>query len=514
MSDLARREDVTGTTGRDAPPPTLPAIAAAPVAEQDRILRSHGGLVADHMANDLVRRVPRLAARSGFARWQRVAGALAALTVVALLVLAPTLLSILLGSAIVTITLGQAFLAVAGVRRDRRRRSAVLPSYTILVPAYEERDVIGGMVECLEQLDYPKDRLEALILVERRDHATKAAVRAANPAGFIRIVEIPPGSPQTKPRSCNAGLLLAKGDLLVVYDAEDRPDRDQLRVVAERFLAGDASLACVQAKLVVSNARRSFVTRQFAIEYGMRFELLFPGLVRLGLPVPLGGTSNHFRTSVLRGLGGWDAWNVTEDADLGMRCAALGYRVDSITRGEMPHEVGAWTRQRTRWQKGWMLTALVHTRNPVETWRAFGGAGTIALLLVLAGTPLLHLAQSLAFVLWVSGYTALGAEDLRVKTVLAVAQLAALVVWTVPSWWRRAGAGWPNRCSRRWRSPTGPCNGRPHGAPSASSSAHPSPGRRPRTARCRDPPSDAGTSGFSSADPRHALGRSARPFVP
>jgi hypothetical protein len=113
MSDLARREDVTGTTGRDAPPPTLPAIAAAPVAEQDRILRTHGGLVADHMANDLVRRVPRLAARSGFARWQRVAGALAALAVVALLVLAPTLLSIL-GSAIVTITLGQALLAVAG----------------------------------------------------------------------------------------------------------------------------------------------------------------------------------------------------------------------------------------------------------------------------------------------------------------------------------------------------------------------------------------------------------------
>jgi hypothetical protein len=117
-----------------------------------------------------------------------------------------------------------------------------------------------------------------------------------------------------------------------------------------------------------------------------------------------------------------------------MRCAALGYRVevvDSTTRGEMPHQVGAWTRQRTRWQKGWMLTALVHTRNPVETRRAFGGAGTIALLMVLAGTPLLHLAQSLAFVLWVSGCTALVAGDLRVKTILAIAQLAALVVWTV-----------------------------------------------------------------------------------
>ena len=206
-----------------------------------------------------------------------------------------------------------------------------------------------------------------------------------------------------------------RGDIVVFRLPKDDSTDYIKRVIGEPgdVGAGDASLACVQAKLVVSNARRSFVTRQFAIEYGMRFELLFPGLVRLGLPVPLGGTSNHFRTSVLRGLGGWDAWNVTEDADLGMRSAALGYRVDSITRGEMPHEVGPWTRQRTRWQKRWMLTALVHTRNPVETWRAFGGAGTTALLLVLAGTPLLHLAQSLAFVLWVSGYTALGAEDLR-----------------------------------------------------------------------------------------------------
>jgi hypothetical protein len=428
-----------GTAGCDGPPLSLAAIAAAPVAEQDRFLRRHGGRVADHIANELVRRAPRLAARGGFARWQRAAGALAALAVVALVVLAPTPLSILLVGAIVTITLGQALLAACGVRRDCRRRRAVpdaeLPTYTILIAAYREREVIGGLVECLDRLDYPRDRLEALILVERRDYQTKAAIRAAKPAGFIRVVEIPPGSPQTKPRSLNAGLLLAKGELLVVYDAEDRPDPDQLRVVAERFLEGERSLACVQAKLAVANPRRSFVTRQFAIEYGMRFELLFPGLARLRLPVPLGGTSNHFRTSVLRRLGGWDAWNVTEDADLGIRCAALGYRVelvDSITWGEMPHQVAAWRRQRSRWHKGWMLTALVHTRNPIQTWRALGGKGTIALLLVLAGTPLLYLAQSLALALWASGHIGLIAADLQVTTILALAQPAALALWTVP----------------------------------------------------------------------------------
>jgi cellulose synthase/poly-beta-1,6-N-acetylglucosamine synthase-like glycosyltransferase len=153
----------------------------------------------------------------------------------------------------------------------------------------------------------------------------------------------------------------------------------------------------------------------------------------LGLPIPLGGTSHHFRTSVLRELGGWDAWNVTEDADLGMRCSALGYRVgvvDSVTHGEMPHRVTAWTRQRTRWLKGFMLTALVHTRNPLRTWRTFGRAGTLTLLAFMAGTPLLYLAQPVVLVIWASGYKGLVAQQLHFTVMLAAVQLTTLVVWT------------------------------------------------------------------------------------
>jgi len=311
---------------------------------------------------------------------------------------------------------------------------AGLPAYTILVPAYQEQDVIGGMVRCLEQLDYPKDRLEALILVERRDHATKQAIRDADPAEFIRIVEIPPGKPQTKPRSCNAGLLLAKGELIVIYDAEDRPDPGQLRLAAAHFAADpDGTLACVQAKLMVANAAQSFITRQFALEYCLRYELTLPGLARLGLPIPLGGTSNHFRTALLRQAGGWDAWNVTEDADLGMRCSALGYRVevaDSITYGEMPHRIKAWTKQRTRWLKGFMLTALVHTRNPARTWRTFGKAGTITMLTFMAGTPLLYLAMPVSLAIWASGYQGLAARGLPVGYTLTIIQTAIFAVWT------------------------------------------------------------------------------------
>jgi glycosyltransferase XagB len=420
----------------------LGAIADVPSSEQDRLLREHGEAVADHMANHFARLRPHLAASSGFARWQRAAGMTAALGAVALLVITPLVLSVILVAAITMITVAHLVIAIAA--RWRRPRAdaaghaaaipdAALPSYTILVPAYEEQDVIGAMVRCLEQLDYPKDRLEALILVERRDAATKQAIADADPAPFIRVVEIPPGKPQTKPRSCNAGLLLAKGDLIVIYDAEDRPDPGQLRLVAAHFAAADDTLACVQAKLMVANAGQNLITRQFALEYCLRYELTLPGLARLGLPIPLGGTSNHFRTGVLRELGGWDAWNVTEDADLGMRCSALGYRVEvahSFTHGEMPHRIKAWTKQRTRWLKGFMLTALVHTRNPARTWRAFGRAGTITMLAFMVGTPLLYLAQPVVLAIWASGYTGFAARHLPVSFSLAMTQLAILAVWT------------------------------------------------------------------------------------
>ena len=420
----------------------LGTMAAMSSSEQNRLFGEHGEVVADYMANHFSRRTPHLAASSGFALWQRVGGVVAALGCVALLVIAPSVLAIVLVAAITAITLAHVVIAIAS--RWRRPGTcppgrallipdADLPSYTILIPAYQEQDVIAGMVRCLEKLDYPKDRLEALILVERRDTATKRAILDADPAEFIRIVEIPPGKPQTKPRSCNAGLLLAKGDLIVIYDAEDRPDPGQLRVVAAQFLGSDDKLACVQAKLMVSNARQSFITRQFALEYCPRYELTLPGLARLGLPIPLGGTSNHFRTPVLRELGGWDAWNVTEDADLGMRCSALGYRVevaDSITYGEMPHQIKPWTRQRTRWLKGFMLTALVHTRNPARTWRTFGRAGTLTMLTFMAGTPLLYLAQPIVLGIWASGYKGFVAQHLQLSPILAIAQFVILVTWT------------------------------------------------------------------------------------
>ncbi len=267
-----------------------------------------------------------------------------------------------------------------GGRTPRRRAKAsplpdaALPSYTIMVPLYREAEVVPQMVGGLLGLDYPTDRLQVLLVVEAVDAETQAAFRAITLPAHMNVVVVPKGEPKTKPRAINYALTEATGDLVVVYDAEDLPERDQLRRAAAAF-ARDPSLGCVQARLNIYNAEESWLSRQFTMEYTALFDALLPLLARLGWPVPLGGTSNHFRRRVLVGCGAWDPYNVTEDADLGIRLARLGTRVgvlDSTTWEEAPTEFRIWYGQRTRWIKGWMQTWLVHMRQPLRLRRELG----------------------------------------------------------------------------------------------------------------------------------------------
>jgi cellulose synthase/poly-beta-1,6-N-acetylglucosamine synthase-like glycosyltransferase len=173
----------------------------------------------------------------------------------------------------------------------------------------------------------------------------------------------------------------------VIYDAEDRPDTDQLRKAAAHFHAGSPKLAVLQAHLRIENVGDSWLTRLFALDYAAHFDILLPGLARLGLSLPLGGTSNHFKTDILREVGGWDAWNVTEDADLGLRLARLGYRSEtlgSVTLEEAPSTLRNWYPQRRRWLKGWMQTFLTHTRRPLRLVRDLGAARAVHALALLA----------------------------------------------------------------------------------------------------------------------------------
>jgi cellulose synthase/poly-beta-1,6-N-acetylglucosamine synthase-like glycosyltransferase len=253
----------------------------------------------------------------------------------------------------------------------------------------------------LAALDYPAEKLEILVLLESDDEETIQAARAARPPATVRLVIVPDAKPKTKPKACNVGLLLARGELLVIYDAEDRPGPQQLRKAVAAFERAGERTVCVQARLRYWNFASNILTRMFDLEYGYWFGTMLPGLDRLGLPIPLGGTSNHFRVSALRKLGGWDPHNVTEDADLGLRAAVEGYRVgviDSNTDEEACAQLRPWIRQRTRWIKGYMQTTLVHTRSPRRLIRQVGVLDTLGFLLLIAGTPLTFL---LAPTMWI-----------------------------------------------------------------------------------------------------------------
>jgi cellulose synthase/poly-beta-1,6-N-acetylglucosamine synthase-like glycosyltransferase len=265
---------------------------------------------------------------------------------------------------------------------------AELPVYTIVAALYREAGVADKLIRALDAIDYPRAKLDIKLVVERRDAETLAAIAAQRLAARYDIIVAPPGEPSTKPRALNVALGAARGDHIVVFDAEDEPAPDQLRLAAARF-AADAEVDCLQARLTVENAGDSWVSALFAIEYAALFDLVNPGLGALDLPIALGGTSNHFRTQSLRRVGGWDAWNVAEDADLGIRLARFGARVatlDSDTWEEAPNDVGNWFRQRVRWQKGWMQTLIVHSRRPIRFCRELGASRALSAALLIGGT--------------------------------------------------------------------------------------------------------------------------------
>jgi cellulose synthase/poly-beta-1,6-N-acetylglucosamine synthase-like glycosyltransferase len=273
-------------------------------------------------------------------------------------------------------------------RQDAGTREAVpahpdaedLPLYSILVPLYREPGQVGELVRAIAAIDWPASKREVFLVCEEDDMQTLSTIRAGGlPEGF-HLVCCPDSFPRTKPKALNFALPLAKGEFTVVYDAEDRPHPQQLREACRVFRAGNNALACLQAPLVTGNGNAGWLSAMFSVEYDTLFRGAIPALAAIGGPVPLGGTSNHFRTDALRACLGWDAWNVTEDADLGLRLARMGYRCGTIehpTIEEAPETLAVWMRQRTRWLKGWMQTILVHMRDPLRLKRELGWSGFI-----------------------------------------------------------------------------------------------------------------------------------------
>lgn len=264
-----------------------------------------------------------------------------------------------------------------------------LPIYTVLVPLYREAEVLPTLIRAIGNLDYPKAKLDVKLLLEEDDRETiEAALRHDLPAHF-KVVVVPHSLPKGKPKACNYGLIHAQGEYVVIYDAEDIPDRDQLKRVVAAFRKADPRVQCIQAKLNYYNRDQNLLTRWFTTEYSMWFDLFIPGLDASNSPIPLGGTSNHFRTAQLRELGGWDPYNVTEDADLGVRLFKAGGKtavVDSTTYEEANSELYNWIRQRSRWVKGYIQTYLVHMRHPLKLMRDIGPYQFFSFNMVVGGT--------------------------------------------------------------------------------------------------------------------------------
>lgn len=349
-----------------------------------------------------------------------------------------------------------------------RSHDHALPVYSVLVALYDEANQVDDLVDALMKLDWPAEKLDIKLICEADDdatiHAAEAALARVKRSCFS-IVKVPPDLPRTKPKALNYALPLARGDLLVVYDAEDRPHQHQLREAHAVFQTGEDSLICLQSPLIVHNHNGGWLARMFAIEYCALFDGLLPMLSRAKTMLPLGGTSNHFKREVFQTLGGWDPYNVTEDADLGVRIARAGYRIESLalpTFEEAPTTFLVWLRQRTRWFKGWIQTWLVHMRNPLLAMRELGVKGSITFHLMVTGMIVCSLIHPILLYLigsWgvsavqngfsvmqqhpliildavtiLGGYIAFAALALRTLPLRGMAGLRASL-WTLPAYW-------------------------------------------------------------------------------
>lgn len=373
----------------------------APALLRESVMRNYASQLMENAKHGLTRRYPRESAVDRMPRGQRIGFVMLAMlmllsgaimpdeTVRVLASLATLFVCLFVALRIATcIHLATAIATLWSRREIQHIADADLPVYTVFVPLFREHRVLPGLVRALTRIDYPAAKLDIKLILESVDTKTIAAARSLGLPGCFEVIVVPDAQPRTKPKALNYALQFARGDFAVIYDAEDMPEPDQLRKSVAAFHAGPPNLACLQARLNYFNGQENWLTRQFAIEYTALFDGYLPTFEQLGLPIPLGGTSNHFRMPALKWLGAWDAYNVTEDADLGLRLYRRGYvcqMLDSTTLEEAPCQFTAWLCQRTRWLKGYMQTWLVHMRRPLRLWRELGTSGFLGFQIIIGG---------------------------------------------------------------------------------------------------------------------------------
>jgi cellulose synthase/poly-beta-1,6-N-acetylglucosamine synthase-like glycosyltransferase len=310
---------------------------------------------------------------------------------------------------------------------------STLPKYAVLVALYQETEVAAQLVGSLQQINWPQTKLQVLLICEEDDLATQAALDAAGLPANFRIVPVPNYGPRTKPKALMYALPLVEADYVVLYDAEDRPHPDQLIEAYQKFQIDGSKTGCVQAPLEVTNGTHSILTALFAFEYGALFRGLLPFLSRFNLFIPLGGTSNHFRLRTLRDVGGWDPYNVTEDADLGLRLHRYGYQTKTINRPtfeDAPEQFRIWLKQRTRWFKGHIQTWMISLRNPRALINEIGWPSFLISQIMLGGIVVSALAHPILMVsvAFMATLYFLGAPFFSLASPLAILDFINLVL--------------------------------------------------------------------------------------
>ncbi len=389
-----------------APEGGAPATGAQASAQLQTSDPNATALALDFACNELARSQPHASIRGGLYESQRWGlwsffGALAAFAYAAPedFVSASAIALSLLFATVILLRIAAAIYALLRSKPIDHQTTtpADLPVVTVLIPLFREANVVAALLDAISKLNYPANLLDVKLLLEADDPETVAAVNAHSLPPHFEVLILPPCLPRTKPKALNFGLTRARGAIVCVFDAEDRPAPDQIRHAVEAFAQADEYLAVVQAPLLTHNGRASWIAGQFELEYTANFLVWLPFIERMGWPIPLGGTSNYFRRDWLEQVGAWDPWNVTEDADLGFRLARHGGRAEMIyppTMEEGVQRIEHWMTQRTRWMKGHLQTWLVLMRDPIEVVRQLGLARFIGLQLTFGAslvTALAHL---------------------------------------------------------------------------------------------------------------------------
>ncbi|MGB0852280.1 MAG: glycosyltransferase family 2 protein [Pikeienuella sp.] len=434
-------EDAQGAVdGLDAKAGGAVFALAEPRDFRRRLTSAYGGALAARAA---VRRPVERSLRAPIARWQKgvVIACLMLTLICALMWPEGTLRTVFYVAAVIIATncalWSAALIANAcgawGKPIIADQINKPLPRVSLLIPLYREPETAPLLIKSLRALDYPPELLDVKLVLEADDDETAPALLAQNPPGFVEILVTPDGGPRTKPRALNFALDFADGEIIGIYDAEDRPEPDQISRIVAQFAEAAPDVVCIQARLGWYNRTENWLTRCFEIEYASWFDVMLPGLRWLGLPMPLGGTSLFLRREAILALGGWDSHNVTEDADLGMLIARAGWRTalsHSMTEEEASCRVGPWIKQRSRWLKGYLATWTTHMRNPAALVRDVGWKRAIGLnVLLLSGVMgyllLLPVLWLIAAMWWITGGESWAAQS----TIDALVTLN-LVIWT------------------------------------------------------------------------------------